>query len=48
MNIVIDAEVFLCMTESGFKAGQSLSVRNVVTALEREVLLVRGGKADFE
>ncbi len=30
VNIVIGAEVFLCMTESVFRAGQSLSVRNVV------------------
>ena len=41
MNVVIGAEVFLCMTETVFGAGQSLGVKNVVTTIEREVVLGR-------
>ena len=33
MNIVIVTEVFLCITESVFEAGQSLGVRNVVKTI---------------
>ena len=35
MDIVIGAEVFLCMTEPVLGAGQSLGVRNVATTIER-------------
>jgi len=38
-NIVIVTEVFPCMTEPVFGAGQSLSVRNVVATIEREVVV---------
>ncbi len=39
MGIVIGAEVFLCMTGPVFGAGQSLGVWDVVTTIEREVML---------
>ena len=38
VGVVIGGGVFLCITESVFKAGQYLGVRNVVTTIEREVL----------
>ncbi|MBA7501287.1 hypothetical protein ES704_04049 [subsurface metagenome] len=41
VGVVIGAEVFLCITESVFEAGQSLSVRNVVTTIEREMVLAK-------
>ena len=47
VGVVIGGGVFLCITESVFKAGQYLGVRNVVTTIEREVLF-RRDKADFE
>ena len=37
VNIVIGAEVFLCMTELVFGAGQSLGVWNVVTTIDMEL-----------
>ena len=37
-DIVIGAEVFLYMIGSVFGAGQYLGVRNVVIALEKEIL----------
>jgi hypothetical protein len=39
VDIVIGAEVFLCMTGPVLGAGQSLSVWNVVTIIEREVVV---------
>ena len=36
-DIVIGAEVFLCMSGPVFEAGQSLSVRNAITKLELSV-----------
>ena len=36
VGIGIGGGVFLCMTEPVFEAGQSLSVQNVVTTIERE------------
>ena len=42
MGIVIGGEVFLCMAESVFEAGQSPGVRNVVRTLEREMVLAKG------
>ena len=41
VNIVIGAEVFLCMTRPVFGAGQSLGMWNVVTTIEREVVLAK-------
>ena len=38
MGIVIGDEVYVCMIESVFEAGQSLSVRKVVRTLERDGL----------
>ena len=37
--IVIGGEVFLYMLEPVFEAGQSLGVKNVVTTIERAVVL---------
>ena len=39
-DIVTGAEVFLCMTGPVFRVGQSLGVRNVVTTIEREVVVI--------
>jgi hypothetical protein len=41
VDIVIGAEVFLCMTEPVLGVGQSLNVGNVVTTIGREVVLFR-------
>jgi len=39
VDIVTGAEVFLYMLEPVFEAGQSLGVKNVVTTIERAVVL---------